>query len=86
MERKHSRNAAHVHGWDDYERQVRAVLVGVRCVTVVHIGHDEILVVVLKSVAIFDVIFCIWRRTLHTLTSTKLELYPRLYRCPFGLP
>ena len=21
---KHSRNAAHVHGWDDYERQVRA--------------------------------------------------------------
>ena len=24
MERKHSRNAAHVHGWDDYERQVRA--------------------------------------------------------------
>ena len=24
MERKHSRNAAHVHGWDDYGRQVRA--------------------------------------------------------------
>ena len=23
MERKHSRNAAHVHGWDDYGRQVR---------------------------------------------------------------
>ena len=25
LERNHSRNAAHVHGWDDYERQVRAV-------------------------------------------------------------
>ena len=23
-EEKHSRNAAHVHGWDDYGRQVRA--------------------------------------------------------------
>ena len=33
------------------------VLVGVRGVTVVHIGHDEVLVVVLKSVAIFVVIF-----------------------------
>ena len=25
---------------------VRVILVGVRCVTVVHIGHDEVLVVV----------------------------------------
>ena len=23
---KHSKNTAHVHGWDDYERQVRAAL------------------------------------------------------------
>ena len=42
------------------------VLVGVLGVTVVHIGHDEVLVVVLKSVAIFVVIFCIWRCTLYT--------------------
>ena len=42
------------------------VLVGVRRVTVVHIGHDEVLVVFLKSVAIFVVIFCIWRCTLYT--------------------
>ena len=45
---------------------VRIILVGVRCVTVVHIGHDEVLVDVLKSVAIFVVIFCIWRCTLYT--------------------
>ena len=44
---------------------VRVILVGVLGVTVVHIGHDEVLVVVLKSVAIF-VIFCIWRCTLYT--------------------
>ena len=42
------------------------VLVGVGGVTVVHIGHDEVLVVVLKSVAIFVVIFCNWRCTLYT--------------------
>ena len=44
------------------------VLVGVLCVTVVivHIGHEEVLVVVLKYVAIFVVIFCIWRCTLYT--------------------
>ena len=54
---------------------VRVILVGVRCVTVVHIGHDEVLVVVLKSVAISVVIFCIWRCTLYTLTGTKLELF-----------
>ena len=29
--RKHSRNAAHVHGWDDYGRQVRAALSHVEC-------------------------------------------------------
>ena len=43
---------------------VRVTLVGVLCVTVVHIGHDEVLVVVLKYVAIFVVIFCIWGCTL----------------------
>ena len=45
---------------------VRVILVGVLGVTVVHIGHDEVLVVVLKSVAIFVVIFCNWRCTLYT--------------------
>ena len=45
---------------------VRVILVGVRCVTVVHIGHDEVLVVVLKYVAIFVVIFCNWRCTLYS--------------------
>ena len=45
---------------------VRVILVGVRGVTVVHIGHDEVLVVVLKYVAIFVVIFCNWRCTLYT--------------------
>ena len=45
---------------------VRVILVGVLGVTVVHIGHDEVLVVVLKSVAIFVVIFSIWRCTLYT--------------------
>ena len=44
---------------------VRVILVGVLGVTVVHIGHDKVLVVVLKSVAIFVVIFCIWRCTLY---------------------
>ena len=37
---------------------VPVIRVGVLGVTVVHIGHDEVLVVVLKSVAIFVVIFC----------------------------
>ena len=47
---------------------VRVMVDGVRGVTVVivHIGHDEVLVVVLKSVAIFVVIFCNWRCTLYT--------------------
>ena len=45
---------------------VRVILVGEGGVTVVHIGHDEVLVVVLKSAAIFVVIFCIGRCTLYT--------------------
>ena len=28
---EHSKNTAHVHGWDDYERQVRAALSQVEC-------------------------------------------------------
>ena len=42
------------------------VLVGVGRVTVVHIGHEEVLVVIKFCVAIFVVIFCIWRCTLYT--------------------
>ena len=44
---------------------VHVIRVGVLGVTVVHIGHDEVLVVVLKSISIFVVIFCIWRCTLY---------------------
>ena len=36
---------------------VRVILVGVRCVIVVHIGQDEVLVVIQFYVAIFVVIF-----------------------------
>ena len=57
---------------------VRVILVGVRGVTVVHIDHDEVLVVVLKSVAIFVVIFCIWRCTLYTKKSEQKKGTPRL--------
>ena len=46
---------------------VRVILVGVRCVIVVHIGHDEVLVVIQFYVAIFVVIFCIWRCTLYMI-------------------
>ena len=43
---------------------VRVILDGVLCVIiVVHIGHDEVLVI---YVAIFIVIFCNWRCTLYT--------------------
>ena len=49
---------------------VRVILVGVRCVTVVHIGHDEVLVVIQFYEAIFVVIFCNWS-TLYTM----LELF-----------
>ena len=46
---------------------VRVIVDGVLGVTVdVHIGHDEVLVIVLIYVAIFVVIFCIWRCTLYT--------------------
>ena len=45
---------------------VRVILVGVLGVTVVHIGHDEVLVNVVIHVAIFVVIFCNWRCTLYT--------------------
>ena len=31
MERKHSRNAAHVHGWDDYEKTSASGLSHVEC-------------------------------------------------------
>ena len=41
---------------------VRVILVGVGGVTVVHIGHDEVLVI---DVPIL-VIFCIWRCTFYT--------------------
>ena len=46
---------------------VRVIVDGVLGVTVVHIGHDEVLVIVVIFVAIFVVIFCIWRCTLYTL-------------------
>ena len=51
------------------------VLVGVRRVTVViiHIGHDEVVVVIHFFVAIFVVIFCIRRCTLYTPASTNLK-------------
>ena len=42
---------------------VRVIVDGVLGVTVVHIGHDKVLVI---DVAIFVVIFCIWRCTLYT--------------------
>ena len=46
---------------------VRVIVNGVLGVTiVVHIGHDEVLVVVVIYVAIFVVIFCNWRCTLYT--------------------
>ena len=59
---------------------VRVIPVGVLCATVVHIGHDEVLVVVLKYVAIFVVIFCIWRCTLYrVITPRKKNLFRQLY-------
>ena len=42
------------------------VLVGVGRVTVVHIGHEDVLVVIQFCVAIFIVIFSIRRCTLYT--------------------
>ena len=54
------------------------VLVGVGCVTVVivHIGHDEVLVVEQFYVAIFVVIFCIRRCTLYTPDSANDWMRP----------
>ena len=47
---------------------VRVIVDGVLGVTiVVHIGHDEVLVIIVIYVAIFVVIFCNWRCTLYTL-------------------
>ena len=54
---------------------VRVILVGVLCVTVVHIGHDEVLVVELKYVSIFVVIFCIWRCTLYRTPQNSKALF-----------
>ena len=45
------------------------VLVGLGGVTVVHIGHDGVLVVKKFYVAIFVVIFCNWRCTLYSCSS-----------------
>ena len=47
---------------------VALVLVGVRCVTavIVHIGLDEVVVVIYSCVAILFVICCIKRCTLYT--------------------
>ena len=42
------------------------VLVGVGRVTVVHIGHEDVVVVIYFCVAIFVVIFCTRRCTLYT--------------------
>ena len=44
------------------------MLVGVRRVTVVHIGHDDVVVVLQFFVAIFVVIFCIRKCTLYRRT------------------
>ena len=50
---------------------VRVIVDGVLGVTVdVHIGHDEVLVIVVIYVAIFVVIFCTWRCTLYTSRKT----------------
>ena len=49
---------------------VRVIVDGVLGVTVdVHIGHDEVLVIYVIYVAIFVVIFCIWRYTLYNKGS-----------------
>ena len=56
---------------------VRVIIVGVfGVIVVIHIGHDEVLVVVLKHVAIFVVIFCIWRCTLYKKCT--------VFRCDVG--
>ena len=46
---------------------VAHVLVSVRRVTIVHIGHEDVVVVIYFCVAILFVICCIKRCTLYTL-------------------
>ena len=54
---------------------VRVIVDGVLSVTiVVHIGHDEVLVIVVIYVAIFVVTFCNWRCTLYTPPVGDSEL------------
>ena len=48
---------------------VRVIVDGVLGVTVVLIGHDEVLDI---DVAIFKVIFCNWRCTLYTKVEDDL--------------
>ena len=72
---------------------VRVIVDGVLGVTVdVHIGHGEVLVIVVIYVAIFVVIFCNWRCTLYnkpgTTIGTKFSVLqiiriPSLMRCGF---
>ena len=53
---------------------VRVILVGVLGVTVVLIRHDEVLVI---YVAIFVVIFCIWRCTLYSSDTRARQGHSR---------
>ena len=53
------------------------VLVGVRRVTVVHIGHEEVVVVIHFYVAILFVIFCIRRCSLYNLESLTRGASPK---------
>ena len=64
---------------------VHVIRVGVRCVTVAHIGHDEVLVVIQFCVAIFVVIFCIWRCTLYTSCTAPLFMRPTAVSCDCAL-
>ena len=52
---------------------VRVIVDGVLGVTVVLIGHDEVLLIVVIYVAIFEVIFCNWRCTLYTHPSVTVN-------------
>ena len=51
---------------------VRVIVDGVLGVIVVHIGHDEVLVI---YVAIFVVIFCHWRCTLYTFHDEESQFH-----------
>ena len=59
------------------------VLVGIGGVTVGHIGHDEVLVVILFYVAIFVVIFCNWKCTLCRFSHLQ---WRRLFKELWGRP